>query len=81
MLQYVVMLSIGLVHKITVRPMSDYRFNIQLHPALYARHALESVGLKKSKNCQKGWVQRIFNIKGVLIKKSVARVELLTLTK
>ena len=36
---------------------------------LYARHALESVGLEKSKNCQKGWSQRIFNIKGVLMKR------------
>ena len=43
----------------------------------FARHALESVGLEKSKNCQKGGVQRIFTIKGVLIK----RVGLLTLTK
>ena len=40
------------------------------HPhTLYARHALESVALEKSKNCQKGKVQRIFSIKGVLMKR------------
>ena len=37
--------------------------------ALYARHALERVGLEKSKNRQKGGVQRIFSIKGALIKR------------
>ena len=40
----------------------------ELH-TLYARHPLERVGLEKSKNCQKGGVQRIFSIKGVLIKR------------
>ena len=40
-------------------------FQVEFHSSesLYARLALERVGLEKSKNCQKGWVQRIFNKK------------------
>ena len=43
---------------------------------LYARHPSERVGLEKSKNCQKGGVQRIFDIKGVLIKKVWQKLKL-----
>ena len=51
---------------------------------LYAQHP-ERVGLKKSKNCQKGGVQKSFSIKGRarLDTRGVAkikRVGLLTLT-
>ena len=42
--------------------------NTLLALSLYAQHALESMGPEKSKNCQKGGVQRILSIKGVLIK-------------
>ena len=36
---------------------------------LYAVHALERVGLENFENQQKGGVQKIFSIKGVLIKR------------
>ena len=36
-------------------------FQVEFHSSesLYARHGLESMGLEKFKNCQKGGVQRI----------------------
>ena len=43
--------------------------------SLYARHTLESVGLVKSKNCQKGWGSENLHYKRCLNKKGVAKIK------